>query len=68
MAISHFSSERKDILVDLYELSPSFTEIGAGIGMHRRPWRVLKVLGLENELSNLTKIPSSDDELSEYYG
>ena len=63
LAISHFSAERKDIFVDLYEAAPSFTEVGAGIGMYKRTWKVMKALGLEEGLRGLTKIPKSDDDL-----
>ncbi|KAL5499135.1 hypothetical protein ACEPAH_1653 [Sanghuangporus vaninii] len=63
LAISHFSSERKDILVDLYEATPGFAEVGAGIGMQRRTWKVMKALGLEDALRRLAHVPSSDDEL-----
>ncbi|KAL5499136.1 hypothetical protein ACEPAH_1654 [Sanghuangporus vaninii] len=63
LAISHFSAGRRDILVDLYEALPSFTEVGAGIGMYRRTWKIMKSLGLEEELRKLAKIPFSDDEM-----
>ncbi|OCB84042.1 FAD/NAD-binding domain-containing protein [Sanghuangporus baumii] len=63
LAISHFSSERKDILVDLYEATPGFAEVGAGIGIQRRTWKVMKALGLEDALRRLAHVPSSDDEL-----
>ncbi|KAL5522589.1 hypothetical protein ACEPAG_8606 [Sanghuangporus baumii] len=63
LAISHFSSERKDVLVDLYEATPDFAEVGAGIGMQRRAWKVMKALGLEDALRKLAHVSSSDDEL-----
>ncbi|KAL5522588.1 hypothetical protein ACEPAG_8605 [Sanghuangporus baumii] len=63
LAILHFSAGRRDVSVDLYEASPSFTEVGAGIGMYRRTWKIMKTLGLEEELRKLAKIPLSDDEM-----
>ena len=63
IAISHFSSGRKDIVIDLYEASPTFTEVGAGIGMYRRTWRVVKALGLEEGLRKVAKAPATDDDM-----
>ncbi|KAL5523160.1 hypothetical protein ACEPAF_1427 [Sanghuangporus sanghuang] len=65
LSIAHFSAERKDIAVDLYEAAPSFTEVtvGAGIVMCRRPWKIMRALGLGSDLRKLIVIPASDDEL-----
>ncbi|KAL5499134.1 hypothetical protein ACEPAH_1652 [Sanghuangporus vaninii] len=67
LSIAHFSAERKDIAVDLYEAAPSFTEVGAGIVMYKRPWKVMKALGLESDLRKLVVIPTSDDELVAHF-
>ena len=50
IALSRLSSERQDIHVDIYESARQFTEIGAGVGLFLRPWRVMKALGLERSL------------------
>ncbi|KAL5523166.1 hypothetical protein ACEPAF_1433 [Sanghuangporus sanghuang] len=63
LAISHFSAGRRNVLVDLYEASPSFTEVGAGIGMYRRTWTIMKSLGLEEGLRKVARVPFSDDEM-----
>ena len=50
-----------DIHIDIYESAEKFTEIGAGIGIWKRPWKVLKNLDLADELSKLTAIPTDED-------
>ena len=48
------------IHVDLYESANELTEIGAGITVLRRPWNVLRALGLSEGLSKLCDIPDAD--------
>ncbi|KAL4259536.1 FAD/NAD(P)-binding domain superfamily protein [Pleurotus pulmonarius] len=43
-------SRYPDIEATVYESSASLTEIGAGIGLWPRPWKVMRQLGLEQEL------------------
>ena len=38
------------IHVDIYEGAAKFSELGAGIGMLRRPWLILDALGLATDL------------------
>ncbi|KAI5114866.1 hypothetical protein M0805_009927, partial [Coniferiporia weirii] len=61
IALSRLSRVRKDIQIDLYESATEFTEIGAGVGMWRRPWKVMKSLGLEEELRKLCEVPAVED-------
>ncbi|KAH8111745.1 FAD/NAD-binding domain-containing protein [Phellopilus nigrolimitatus] len=62
IAIAHFS-KLKDVHIDIYEAAQAFTEIGAGVGMMRRPWRVMKTLGLDGKLRKLVNVPENEDEL-----
>jgi 2-polyprenyl-6-methoxyphenol hydroxylase-like FAD-dependent oxidoreductase len=41
-----------DIDVYIYESAPSFSEVGAGIGVWPRVWDTLKTLGLEDDLKS----------------
>ncbi|THH08567.1 hypothetical protein EW145_g2622 [Phellinidium pouzarii] len=61
IAITRLSRENKDIRIDLYEAAQGFTEIGAGIGMWRRPWNVMKSLDLGGVLGKLCEIPADED-------
>ncbi|KAI5116471.1 hypothetical protein M0805_001634 [Coniferiporia weirii] len=61
IALSRLSRGRKDIQIDLYESASEFTDIGAGIGMWRRPWKVMKSLGLDGELRKLCEVPIVED-------
>ena len=60
ISICKFSEGRKDIKVDLYESTKSFTEIGAGIALWLRPWRALRELGLADDLTKLLEKPISE--------
>ena len=60
ISICKFSEERKDIKIDLYESSNSFTEIGVGIGLWLRPWRALRELGLADDLTKLLGKPKPE--------
>ncbi|KAH8111730.1 FAD/NAD-binding domain-containing protein [Phellopilus nigrolimitatus] len=57
IALARFSSEKKDIRIDIYEAAREFTEIGAGVVMFLRPWGVMKTLGLEQELAKISEVP-----------
>ena len=61
LAFSRLSSARKDIHVDLYESVGAFTEIGAGVGLFRRPWAIMNALGIDGELRKLDNIPKEGD-------
>lgn len=61
-AIQHFSEEKNDIKIDIYEAAPKFTEIGAGVGMYLRPWKAMKTLGFEEALCKLlSHVPREDE-------
>lgn len=53
IALSHFSKERGDIQIDIYEAASKFTETGAGVAFWMRPFKVLLKLGLEVDLLKL---------------
>ncbi|KAI5117342.1 hypothetical protein M0805_001947 [Coniferiporia weirii] len=61
IALSCLSQEKKDIRVDLHEAAHRFTEIGAGVALWRRPWKIMKSLGLEEELLKLCDVAAIDD-------
>ena len=61
ISICHFN-QHKDIKIDIYEGAHAFTEIGAGVGVCRRPWEVFRKLGLEEELSKISKVKTFSDE------
>lgn len=61
IAIARLTTERKDIHVDLYEAVKEFTEVGAGVGMFRRPWSIMKALGIDKSLRKLDNIPEEGD-------
>ncbi|CCM00599.1 uncharacterized protein FIBRA_02635 [Fibroporia radiculosa] len=46
-----------DIQVDIYEAASQFAEIGAGIGMWPRTWKIMQKLGLERELAQVAIVP-----------
>ena len=53
-----------DIHVDLYEAGPQFSEIGAGITVWKRTWKIMQLLGLDGQLGEIAmKVPK--EELSE---
>lgn len=53
IAIAKLSRD-KDIHIDIYEASQAFTEVGAGVTVWRRPWQILKTLGLTEDLLKVT--------------
>lgn len=60
LAITHFSKERKDIKVDIYEAASEFAEIGAGLAFYARPKTVMKVLGVADDLKALVAKPAGE--------
>ena len=50
----------QDIHVDIYESDPEFNEIGAGISVWRRTWRIMEIVGLDKALLELAINPPSD--------
>lgn len=45
----------------MYEAATKFSEVGAGIGVWRRTWQILKTMGLEHDLLQLLDRRPSDD-------
>lgn len=54
-------NQNNDIKIDIYEGAHAFTEIGAGVGVWKRPWGILKKLGLAEDLSKVSKAAIADD-------
>ncbi|TDL26549.1 salicylate hydroxylase [Rickenella mellea] len=57
-------SKSNDIQIDIYEAAHKYTEIGAGVGMWRRPWHVMRALGLEGPLSQLVDSTTEDERVA----
>ncbi|KAJ4490652.1 hypothetical protein J3R30DRAFT_3751372 [Lentinula aciculospora] len=51
LALSRFP----DIDINIYEGARALTEVGAGIGIFPRPWKIIKMLGLEADLLKVTE-------------
>ena len=45
-----------DIQVDIYEAAREFTEVGAGVGVWPRAWKVVEDLGLDQELGKVAVV------------
>ncbi|KAI0732214.1 FAD/NAD(P)-binding domain-containing protein [Fomitopsis betulina] len=45
-----------DIQVDMYEAASKFAEVGAGVGVWPRAWRVVQALGLAHELAEVAVV------------
>ncbi|KAJ3932766.1 MAG: salicylate hydroxylase [Lentinula lateritia] len=52
--------DHTNIEIDVYEQAAQITEIGAGVTVWPRTWEILKLLGLEEDLSVLLKEPPSN--------
>ncbi|KAJ7289283.1 hypothetical protein C8J57DRAFT_428970 [Mycena rebaudengoi] len=44
-----------DIEVEIYEAASALAEIGAGIGIFPRPWKIMKILGVDHDLLKRTE-------------
>ncbi|TBU57688.1 FAD/NAD(P)-binding domain-containing protein [Dichomitus squalens] len=53
-------SRYHDIQVDVYESAAAFTEIGAGIGLWPRSWKILCALGLADDLTKVAMVPPTE--------
>lgn len=53
--------EQKDapLEVNVYEARPEITTFGAGLSVWQRTWRVMQLLGMEQELSDASVRPPS---------
>ncbi|KAF8072155.1 hypothetical protein FPV67DRAFT_1748853 [Lyophyllum atratum] len=54
-------SKYPDIDVDIYEGATKFSEVGAGIGVWPRVWKILEHLGLSEDLARVTALKPSYD-------
>lgn len=61
LAIALQQLGKGDIHSDIYESAKQFTEIGAGVGLLKRPWQVMKRLGLAEDLAKYTFVPENED-------
>lgn len=43
-------SQYPDIDVEIYESAAMLAEVGAGVGIFPRPWKIIRMLGLEQDL------------------
>ncbi|KAJ3773431.1 hypothetical protein FB446DRAFT_764427 [Lentinula raphanica] len=57
-------SRYPDIDIEIYESARALTEVGAGIGIFPRPWKVIKMLGLEADLLKVTETQVIDGPVS----
>ncbi|KAJ7304548.1 hypothetical protein DFH08DRAFT_985774 [Mycena albidolilacea] len=48
-------SQYPDIEVELYDAAAALAEVGAGIGIFPRPWKIIQMLGLEEDLLKTTE-------------
>ncbi|KAJ6481082.1 hypothetical protein C8R45DRAFT_320629 [Mycena sanguinolenta] len=48
-------SRYHDIEVELYEAASTLTEVGAGLAVFPRPWKILQMLGIEEDLLKTTE-------------
>lgn len=55
-------SKYPNIDVDIYEAATEFSEVGAGIGIWPRVWRLLAKLGLDEELAGVSALQPTDEE------
>ncbi|KAJ8082777.1 hypothetical protein PM082_008633 [Marasmius tenuissimus] len=49
-------SKYPDLEIDIYESASKLAEVGAGIGLFPRPWKIIRALGLEQDLLRLTEL------------
>ncbi|EKM57327.1 uncharacterized protein PHACADRAFT_172966 [Phanerochaete carnosa HHB-10118-sp] len=54
-------SRAPDIDVDVYEAAREFADIGAGVGLWPRPWKIMKALDLAEDLAKVTSVPPEDE-------
>ncbi|GLB39496.1 putative FAD binding domain containing protein [Lyophyllum shimeji] len=59
LALAVALSKYPDIDVDIYEAATEFSEVGAGIGVWPRVWKILEHLGLSEDLARVTALKPS---------
>ncbi|EJD06331.1 FAD/NAD-binding domain-containing protein [Fomitiporia mediterranea MF3/22] len=60
LATSSKSARSPNIDVHIYEAAPSLTEIGAGVGVWLRTWRILSSAGLSEDMKSIALPPGRD--------
>ncbi|KAL1748742.1 hypothetical protein HDZ31DRAFT_79364 [Schizophyllum fasciatum] len=60
-------SQHAAITAEVYEAATAFSEIGAGIGIWRRPWQILAQLGLEADMKDITGHEPSNDPVTAFH-
>ncbi|KAJ7698138.1 hypothetical protein B0H17DRAFT_1051225 [Mycena rosella] len=53
-------SRYPDIEIEVYEAATTLAEIGAGIGIFPRPWKIIRLLGLEHDLLKTCEMKPQD--------
>lgn len=53
--------QKDNIKIDIYEGAGAFAEIGAGVSVMRRPWSILKKLGLAEDLGKIYEAAILDE-------
>jgi salicylate hydroxylase len=62
MTIPVALSKYEDIEVSVFEAAREFSEVGAGIGVWPRVWKILAHLGLDDDLARISATkPTHDD-------
>ncbi|KAF6760803.1 FAD/NAD(P)-binding domain-containing protein [Ephemerocybe angulata] len=62
VALSRFP----DIEVSVFEAAKEFTEVGAGIGVWPRVWKLLAYLGLDDDLASISATKPTQDEVDTF--
>lgn len=61
-------SRYEDIQIDIYEAAEKFAEIGAGIGMWPRTWKIMRKLGIDTDLAKVAIVaPDSQSSMQILY-
>ncbi|KDQ59942.1 hypothetical protein JAAARDRAFT_33536 [Jaapia argillacea MUCL 33604] len=60
--LSQSSPNSPNVKVDLYESTPKFTTVGAGISMYTRTWRAMQLLGLDGDVAKVAVQPPDEEE------
>ena len=61
-AALHDFDKANKLEVNLYESAHQISEIGAGIGMWPRTWKIMKVLGFDGALSHFLPALTNNNE------
>ncbi|KAJ7065673.1 hypothetical protein C8F01DRAFT_1126365 [Mycena amicta] len=59
-------SQYPDIDIEVFEAAKSLTEVGAGIGLFPRPWKIMRMLGVDQELLSTCEIKPKEGPVSSF--